>query len=88
MDIALCLSQLTSYITKESEQQGKVKNLEHQVEAEIETGGKASTTLLKQLNAAKLLLGMYSEFINFWKGQIEAFKSLHKSLGELANAAR
>ena len=92
MDIALCISQIAQYSGKQIIAQENVKDLEQQLES-VTLGADPDkkdkiTQLTRELTKWKTLLGFYNEFITFWKDQIQQFKALLKSIGELAQPAR
>ena len=57
------LERLLGKLAKFAEQLSRTNQLQKQMEAEIETGGAASTTLLRQLNASKVLMSMHQSQI-------------------------
>ena len=93
MDIALCISQIAKYSGSQINAQENIALLEKDLEsvtmatADPDRKDKIAQ-VTKELTKWKTLLGFYNEFITFWKDQIQQFKALLKSIGELAQPAR
>ncbi len=88
MSVGLAVTKIGQYSGLIDSTTEQINVLQQQIEAATLGGAQPPADLRAQLARKNVVLGLYKEFIDFWKQVLKDFLALIKSIGELAQGAR
>ena len=91
MSIGLAITKVAEYTAKHMDGLSKIDLLEAELEGVVDgdnTDTEAMRQIQRQLTAQKTKVGLYQQFLEFWRDQIKAFLAILKLTNELANPGR
>lgn len=88
MSIGIAMARIGEYSGALERATAKHAEVQDLLEAAALRGENAPPELRKEMAKLSLLMGLYKEFIEFWKQVIKDFLALLKSVNELASGAR
>lgn len=88
MSIGIAMGRIGEYSTRLEEATSKHAELQDKLLAATVEGKNPDPQIRAQMAKLSILMGLFKEFIEFWKQVIKDFLGLIKSINELASGAR